>query len=231
MSSKYLLILLSVSVLLSEIILRVNETAGFLLYSFLILGCLISLSKAKSLNNDAKLLIVFMILPIIRIAELFITFEFFWKIHIVYLILFFLVTFYSLKFKIDPGYTKGKLWLLPLIIVLSILLGFLGNLFLNFESHLELILLIPLIAYSEEVLFRGLIQNYAKKSYGAFASILFTAFLYVIFSLSWGFPAVLFIFALAVITSIVYNYSKNIFLVIVMNLIFHVFLFLPKISF
>ena len=197
----------------------------------MILGYLLSLSKAKSLNNDVKLLIVFIILPIIRIAELFITFEFFWKVHLIYLILFFLVTFYSLKFKINPGYTKGKLWLLPLVTLLSVLIGFLGNIFFNFENHSELILLIPLIAYCDEVLFRGLIQNYAKKSYGAFASILFSAFLYGIFSLSWGFPAIFFIFAMALAMSIIYDSTKNIFLVIAMNMIFHIFLFLPKISF
>ncbi|MBS3073164.1 hypothetical protein J4477_05005 [Candidatus Pacearchaeota archaeon] len=171
MLSKNLLILLSASVFLSEIILRVNETAGFLLYSFLILGCLLSLSKAKTLNDEAKLLIVFIVLPILRIAELFIFFESFWKIHLVYLILFFLVTFYSAKFKVNPGFFKENLWMIPIVIILSAVLGFTGNFFFTFEKHLELLFLIPLIAYSEEVLFRGLIQNYAEKGYGGIASI------------------------------------------------------------
>lgn len=227
---KYLLVLLGLSVFLSEVILRVNEIAGFFLYSFLIAGCLISLSKAESLNNHAKLIIVFMILPIIRVAELFLVFEFFWRVLIVYLILFFLVTFYSIRFKINPGWTKEKLWLLPLVILVSIFLGYIGNVFFSFEKHPELLLLIPLIAYSEEVLFRGLIQNYTKKSYGARASVLFTALLYGIFSLGYGFPAVLFIFFIALITSLVYNSTKNIFLVIAMNMIVHLFLFLPKFS-
>ena len=228
---KYLLVLLGLSVFLSEVILRINEIAGFFLYSFLIAGCLISLSRAESLNNHAKLIIVFMILPIIRIAELFIVFEFFWRVLIVYLLLFFLVTFYSIRFKINPGWTKEKLWLLPLVILVSIFLGYVGNVFFSFERYTELLLLIPLIAYSEEILFRGLIQNYAKKSYGAIASILFTALLYGIFSLGHGFPAVLFIFLVALITSLIYNSTKNIFLVITINMILHFFLFLPKFSF
>lgn len=228
---KYLLVLLGLSVFLSEVILRINEVAGFFLYSFLIAGCLISLSRAESLNNHAKLIIVFMILPIIRIAELFIVFEFFWRILIVYLILFFLVTFYTIRFKINPGWTKEKLWFLPLVILISIFLGYIGNVFFGFKGHTGLLLLIPLIAYSDEVLFRGLIQNYAKKSYGAVSSILFTALLYGIFSLGYGFPAVLFIFLVALITSLVYNYTRNIFLVITINMIIHLFLFLPKFSF
>ena len=228
---KYLLVLLSLSMFLSEIILRINETAGFFLYGFLIAGCLISLAKAESLDNYGKLIIVFMILPIIRIAELFIVFEFFWRIFIVYYILLFLVSFYSIKFKINPGYTKEKLYLLPLVILLGVSLGFIGNLF-GFEKYAGLIFLIPLIAYSEEVLFRGLIQNFIEKSYGIFPSIFFTALLYGIFSLSFGFPAVLFLFFTAGIISFIYYFTKNIFLTIAINLILHLFLFvLPKFLF
>ena len=224
---KYLLILLSLSVFLSEIILRINETAGFFLYSFLIAGCLISLAKAESLDNYGKLIVVIMILPIIRIVELFIVFEFFWKTFMVYFILLFLVSFYSIKFKINPGYTKKKLFLLPLVIVLGVSLGFLGNL-LGFEKYFGLIFLIPLIAYSEEVLFRGLIQNFIEKSYGVGISIVFTALLYGIFSLSFGFP-VLVIFFISLIISFVYSFTRNIYLTIAMNMIFHLFLFvLPK---
>jgi len=219
------LFLLSISILLSEIILRLNETAGFFLYSFLILGCLITLSKAKSLNDEAKLLIVFIILPILRIAELFVLFPFFLKINIVYIILFFLVTFYSLKFKINPGFSKRNLWMIPLVIIISIILGIIGNAFISFEKYPGLIFSIPLIAYSEGILFWGLIQNYSEKNHGAIASIMFSSFLYSVFSLSLGFPAVLFIFISAFFIGITYNSTKNIFLVITMNFILHLFLF------
>ena len=226
MQAKNLLILLGASVFLSEIILRINETAGFLLYSFLILGCLLSLSKAKLLNNDAKLLIVFIILPILRISELLIFLEFFWKINLVYLILFFLVTFYSVKFNINPGFSKGNLWMIPIVIVLSVILGFVGNFFFTFEKHPEFLFLLPLIAYSEEILFRGLIQNYSEKIYGVVASILFSSVLYLIFSLSLGIFAVIFIFIASLIIGIIYHFTKNIFLVIIMNFILHLFLFI-----
>ncbi len=228
---KYLLILFSLSLFLSEIILRINQTFGFLLYSFLIAGCLISLAKAESLDNPSKLIIVFMILPIIRIAELFIVFEVFWKTFIVYCILLFLVIFYSMEFKINPGYTTKKLYLLPLVIIFSIFLGVIGNSFFSFEKYGLFFFLIPLIAYSEEILFRGLIQNFIKKNYGVVYSILFTAVLYSIFSISSGFPAVLFILFTALIISSIYYFTENIFLTIAMNVVLQLFLFVFPISF
>lgn len=228
----YFLILFSLSLFLSEIILRINQTFGFLLYSFLIAGCLISLAKAESLDNRGKLIIVFMILPIIRIAELFLVFEVFWKTFIVYCILLFLAVFYSIEFKINPGYTTKKLYLLPLVIILSIFLGFIGNSFFSFEKYAGFFFLIPLIAYSEEVLFRGLIQNFIKKNYGIICSILFTAILYGIFSLSYGFPTVLFIFFTALSISCIYHFTENIFLTIAMNIVLQLFLFVfPMFSF
>jgi len=225
---KYLLILFGLSVFLSEIILRINETVGFFLYCFLIAGCLISLAKAEFLNDYGKLIIVFMILPIIRIVELFLVFDFFWKSFIIYYILFFLVVFYSINFKINPGYTKKKLYFLPLVILISVCLGFIGNLF-DFERYVGIIFLIPLIAYSEEVLFRGLIQNFVKRNYGVLSSIIFTALLYGIFSLSFGFSGVFVIFLISFVISLIYNFTRNIYLTITMNMIFHLFLFvLPK---
>jgi len=222
---KYLLILLISTIFLSEIILRVNEIAGFIFYISLITGVLISFHKAESLDDYGKLAVIFTIIPILRIAELFITLEFFWKTLIFYYLLFFLVTFYSIKFKINPGYTKKGLILMPLVIFLAISLGYLGNAFLNLDKYIGLLALLPIIAYSEEVLFRGLIQNLIKKIYSPLTSILSTALLYGIFSLSYSFSAIIFFFITALIISLVYNYTKNIFLTITINLILHFFLF------
>lgn len=228
---KYLLVLLSLSMFLSEIILRINQTFGVFLYSLLITGCLIALSKKESLDNYGKLIIVFMILPIIRIVELFLVFEIFWRVFVVYFILLFLVSFYCLKFKINPGYTKEKLGLLPWVILVAVFLGFMGNVLFEFDKYLGFVFLIPIIAYSEEVLFRGLIQNLGEKSCGVFCSIFFSSFLYGIFSLSFGF-SVIFIFIIAFVIGLTYYFTKNIFLTIAINMIFHLFLFvLPKFLF
>ncbi len=220
---KYLLVLLSLSLLLSEIIIRISPVFGFFLYSSLIAGCLISFSKAEKLEDYSKLAIVLMILPIIRIAELFIGFDFLWRSISVYYVLCFLVTFYTIQFKINPGYTKRRLYLLPLVILAGVTLGFIGNLF-PFEKYSGFLLLLPIIAYSEEVLFRGLIQKLINNSYGGFSSIFFTSLLYSIFSLGYGLPIALFLFFVSLISCLIYHYTKNIFLTIAINLIFHGFI-------
>ncbi|MEK6820388.1 MAG: hypothetical protein AABX71_01635, partial [Nanoarchaeota archaeon] len=64
----------------------------------------------------------------------------------------------------------------------------------------------------------------------AFFSILLTAIIYSIFSLSFGFPAVLFVFIVSLIISLVYNFTENIFLAIAINMLVQAFVFvLPKI--
>jgi membrane protease YdiL (CAAX protease family) len=227
---KYLLVLLGLSFLLSEILFNLNTVLGFISYTLLISGCLIALSRKENLDDSDKLIVIFMILPIIRIAELFITFSYIWRSALVYSILCFLVLFYSIKFKINPGYTKKWLSLLPLIIVLGIILGVMGNQLLNFNQNALFLFLLPLIAFSEELLFRGLIQNLVGKNVGFFSSIFFTSLLYFIFSLSLGFPIALFFFAVSLVICLVYHSTKNIYLAMALNLIVQLFiLVMPKI--
>lgn len=219
---KYLLIILGMFLFLSEIILQFSPELGVILYSVLIGGCLIALAN-EEMDNHGKLLIVFTILPIIRISELFVRFEFMWRSFIVYYILVFLVLFYSLKFKINPGYTKKKLYLLPIVILVALLFGlFINNIF-DLDKYFSFIFLLPVLAFSEEILFRGLIQNLTEKTYGELASILFTSILYAVFSLSYGFPFVLIMFIFSLISCLIYSYSKNIYLTMVFSLIFHFF--------
>jgi len=222
---KYLLILLTSSLLLSEIMLRIDRTWGFFLYALMITGCLIVLSKEENQSDLSKIIIIFLILPIIRIFELFLVFDLFWNVFIVYYVLLFLSSFYLFKSKMNIGYTKKGLYLLPLIVILSINLGFLGRILFEFENNFRLLLLIPLIAYTEEILFRGLIQNSIEKNYGLINSIIFTTLLYGIFSLSLGYPLFLLMSFASLIMSIIYI-KKNIFLTISMNMIIHIFLFI-----
>jgi membrane protease YdiL (CAAX protease family) len=230
---KYMLILIGACFLLSEIVLKVNPALGFISYSILIGGCLISLAGEEKLGEQGKLMIVLMILPIIRIAELFISFEYFWRSFAVYYILFFLVVFYSLKFKINPGYTKKNLSLLFAVIPAGIILGFGGDALLSdIVKYPGFLFLLPVIAFSEEVLFRGMIQNLAEKSYKGFMPILFTSVLYAIFSLGYGIPVALFLLTVSFITGIIYHNTKNIFLTIILNMIVQFCLVvMPRISF
>jgi len=227
---KGLLVLILLFIFLSEIGLKINVTLGFVFYIALITGVLLSLHKVESLDNYGKLAVIFLILPMIRIAEFFMNFDYFWKNLIVYYILLFLVCFYSFKFKINPGYNKKYLVLLPLAILLGISLGFLGNSLFSFEKDIKILILVPVIAYSEEVLFRGLIQNLIKKEYSWVIAVLITAIIYGIFSLSFGFNFLVFIFLVNLIISLIYNFAGNIFLTITINIILQTFLFiLPKI--
>ena len=226
---KKIALLLVLALILSEISLNINETAGFILYSVLVALCLLSLSHVKSLDETDKLIIVFIIIPIVRITESFITLGLFWKIIISYSILLFLSFYYSIRFKLDHGHKKEKLSLLPFAIVVGICLGVAGNYFFSFNKYSWFIYLIPFIAYSEEILFRGMIQNLAKKSYGINVSILITALLYGIFRLGHGLLFALFILFVGIIIGIIYDSTKNIFLAVAINLILHYLLFVfPK---
>ncbi len=224
------LFLLVLVLLLSELVLKINASMGFLLYIGLITGVLLALHKAESLDNNGKLMVILLILPIIRISEVFLDFSYLWRTLIVYYALLFLACFYCFRFRINPGYTRRNLALLPLVILLGIVLGVLGNFLLDFGKNIGVLALIPAIAFSEEILFRGLIQKLIKTEHSAFFSILLTAIIYSIFSLSFGFPAVLFVFIVSLIISLVYNFTENIFLAIAINMLVQAFVFvLPKI--
>ena len=222
---KNLVILLIFSLFLSEIFLSFNETIGFLLYGFLIALCLISLSHIKILNDYGKLIIILMIIPIIRVSGLFINLGLFWETLIFYCLLLFLAFYYSVRFKLDHGHKKEKLDLLPLAVIIGVVLGLIGQGFFNFENYSWIIYLIPLIAYSEEILFRGMIQNLVEKSYGVIPSIFIPAFLYGFFSLGYGYLFALFMFFAGIILGLVYYKTKNIFLTVVINMILHYLLF------
>lgn len=221
---KYLLILIGITFLLSEIMLKLNPSIAFMLYSLLIGGCLIALSNEESLTNHGKLIIIFMILPIVRISELFLNFSFIINSFAVYAILLFLVIFYSVKFKINPGFKSQYLILLPVVIILGIALGSFSNYLFSFTKDVRFIVLLPLIAVSEEILFRGLIQNMIQKEYNQVTSVVFTSLLYGIFGLGFGLPFALFLFACSLIMSLIYSLTKNIYLTITMSLILHLFI-------
>lgn len=220
---KYLLVLLSLSLLLSEIILKINSTAGFVFYCALITGCVIALSKAESLDNQGKLMIVFMILPTIRIADLVIGFDFLIRSFIVYNLFLFLVVFYCVKLEINPGYTKKKLALLPVMILMGVVFGLLWNNFFFTEKWMGFLFMLPVIVYAEEVLFRGMIQNLIGKEYNGLSAIFFTSLLYWAFSLSYGLAISLFFFVVSLILCLVYQRTKNIFLTMAMSLVVHLF--------
>ena len=226
---KYPPILIGLSFLLSEIILKLDVTFGFFCYVILITGCLIALSRQELLNVYSKLMIVMLILPMIRIAELFVKFDYLWRSLVIYYVLLFLVLVYSKRFKLNPGYKKEGLVFLPLVILFGIVLGLMGNGIIA-EKYSGFILLLPIVVFSEELLFRGMIQNLTKEGYGTKVSLIFPSLLYAIFSLNYALPIVLILFISSLVASIIYHYTKNIFLTMALNLIIQFLVFiLPSI--
>jgi len=226
--------LVLIVILLCEILLVRNVTISFLMYSFLVTGVLLSLSYQKQesgeLNNSGKLLLVLMIFPIVRIVELFLSLDFFWKTELVYGLMLFLGVFYLIKFKIDIGVRKN-LWLTPLVICLGMLLGFIGNVFFDFPKYSGILFLIPLIGFSEELLFRGLIQNLTEKNSGVLSSIFLTSVLYGILHLSFGISLALVFFVVSLVICFVYYLTRNIILSSLMNIVIaSLFLGFPQIS-
>jgi membrane protease YdiL (CAAX protease family) len=228
MIKRYLPIIMIPSLLLFEIILKVDPTIGFFCYTILITGCLIILENQERLNLPNKLMIIILILPMIRIAELFIPLEYMWKTLIVYISLLFLSFIYSVKFDINPGFKKKGIRLLLFSVIFGFVFGTIGRSMANWNYH-SLIFIIPLIVFAEEIFFRGMLQNLTQEIYGKKFSIIFPSILYVIFSLNYTVPVIFLFFLVSLASSFIYYYTKNIFLPIGLSLTFHFFMFIAPI--
>jgi membrane protease YdiL (CAAX protease family) len=176
------------------------------------------------MNKEEKIFIFLMIIPISRLAEVFITFDFFWRTLIFYLFIIFLVIYYSIKLKVksrpfigNPAYFIG-------IALITGAAGIIAKYAFNFEFA-SLIFLIPVIAYGEEIFFRGGLQNLTKESFGVL-SILFTSFLYATFSMNLGFGFFVVAFGVSLVISTVYYFTKNLYIAFLLNLIFHIIFFI-----
>jgi membrane protease YdiL (CAAX protease family) len=219
-------ILIILAIFLSEISLKLNVLVGCLVYAVLVGVILISLEKDRILEHSEKLLLFLAIVPIARIAECFIKFDVFFEAIIFYSILLFLVIYYVNKFRVDLGYELRTLIYLPFTIAIGFLLGFIGDYFFIFDKNTQFLFLLPIIALSEEILFRGMIQNFAKKEYGSSFSILFVSLLVSTFSLSFGISFALFMFISNLIICFIYDKTDNVWLTIPINFIMNLFLFI-----
>lgn len=227
----YLIGLISLAIVVSEVLLMVNKVAGFLMYSVLFLGSLIIFSKQEKLDNFGKLAVFLLVLPVLRIAQLFVVFDSFWTTAIVYYLMFFLAAFYSFKFKEDPGYSVNGLWLLVLVVPLSLGIGFVGSVFLDIEPSLGILVMLPLVVFAEELLFRGLIQRTAEHEFGSVIAVIGTSLLYALFGLSFGTSAFVFFLVFSVVAGAVYSFSENLYLTLVLNFIVSLMVFVvPKFS-
>jgi membrane protease YdiL (CAAX protease family) len=211
-------------IFLVELMLNMFFKIGFLLYALFVGVVLILMEREGYTNKDERILIFLMIIPITRLAEVFITFDFFWKTLIFYLFIIFLVIYYSVKLQVKSKPFIGN----PIYFIGIALIAGAGGIVAKYVFHFEfasLIFLIPIIAYGEEILFRGGIQNLTRESFGPLC-ILFTSFLYATFSMGLGFQFFIIAFGVSLIISTLYYFTKNLYLAFVLNLIFHVAVFI-----
>jgi membrane protease YdiL (CAAX protease family) len=227
--NKILTLLIGISIILIEILLKVNSTYGFLSYVILITACLIVISKLDHRDKYEKLTVVLLIMPMLRIAELFISLDYAWRSCVIYFLLGFLVMVYLFKFDINPGYSKKNLIFLPIAIILGGVLGMIGN---NFnDKYPEFLPFLLILVVSEELLFRGMLQNLIREGYGSAVSVIAVPLLYTVFSLNYALPALGIIFLASLASSIIYHYTKNIFVSFALSLSFNFFMFIyPVIS-
>lgn len=208
-----------------EYLLNTFPQIGFFVYAIFVGIILILMEDEIRHTKEEKVLIFLMILPICRIAGIFLNIDFFWNTLIFYSLLIGTTIYYAIKFSMKFEKTPfiGNPSYFLITLALSGIIWAVSKYLLNWGSA-KILFLIPLIVYAEEIYFRGGFQNLINEWFGNF-SILFTAFVYGIFSISHGFTFALIGFAVALVLSTLYHITKNIYLTYALNLIFHALLF------
>ena len=105
----FLLVMLGIPIV--EYILNSFYAVGFVIYAVFVGLVLIVMENEIGPTKEEKVLVFLMIIPICRLAELFLGFNFFWNTLLFYLLTIGLVVYYAIKFKVktrpfigNPGY-------------------------------------------------------------------------------------------------------------------------------
>jgi membrane protease YdiL (CAAX protease family) len=168
------------------------------------------------------------VIPLIKILQLFISLPSPWSIIISYSILLILSIYYLAWFKI-PLKLKGNYLVLPLVLILGLLLGIMGKPFLPILPVLTnfSILLILIVVLSEEIFFRGLLQETSTPIFGTALSIIIPALFYSLSHISLGIFAFIYFLAFGLISGLIYASTKNLLFSIILGLIANLVLFVP----
>lgn len=220
-----IVVLMLFLVAFTEIFLAKSPMIGFVLYlGFLTAVCFI-LSKNENLGKFDKFFILLLIVPLIRVLQLFITLPQPWESIISYSILLILSIYYLVWFRF-PLKLRGNYVILPLVLILGFLLGFIGKIFLSVPANLS-ILLILLIILSEEIFFRGLLQESSAPIFGISLSIIIPAVFYSLVHISLGIFAFGYFLIFGLISGLIYASTRNLILCIILALITNFVLFFP----
>ena len=208
-----------------EYLLSSFPEIGFFVYAIFVGLILVLMENEIKHTKEEKVLIFLMILPICRIAEIFLNLDFFWSTLLFYLAVIGLTIYYAIKFwmRFEKTPFIGNPTYFLIVLGISLLAWAGAKYFLNWEFS-EIVFLIPLIAYAEEIYFRGGFQNLTYEWFGNF-SILLTAFVYAVFGMSYGLMYALIAFFAALVLGSLYHITKNIYLTFALNVVFHVLLF------
>ena len=209
--------------MLNEIILKYSADIGVLMYLALMSVALLILARGEDLDGVGVMVIALLIVPLVRISELFLDISFIWKVFVGHVILLFMGYYYSVRFGIDLGENLKGFFVFPLVIGIGALLGMLGG--VGVEKNLGLLMVLPLVAFSEEIFFRGLMQNLIGKRCGVIYALVFPAVIYGVMSIGLGYWLASLFFIMSFLSGVVYLSTKNVFLSIVLNLVFSVFVF------
>jgi membrane protease YdiL (CAAX protease family) len=206
-----------------EYILSNFYAVGFVIYAIFVGTVLIVMENELGPTKEEKVLVFLMIIPICRLAELFLNFNFFWNTLLFYFMVIGLVVYYAIKFKIKTRPFIGNPIYFIIVVIVAGIASVVAKQVLGW-SFANLIFLLPIVAYGEEIFFRGGFQNLTSEWFGSF-SILFTSFIYAAFTISYGFSFVLIAFFASLVISTIYHFTKNLYLSYVLNLIFQVLIF------
>lgn len=226
------------SIFICELMILFNQLLGLLMYSILIGFFLIKIDKdafftlkkkniriknGNLVSKEDELLIFLMIVPILRITEFFIDFNELYNILIFYFMMVGLTIYYLRKFLLEKKYNYHKRkGTLSYLIFIFIIVFFIEYFFSIWEN--SFIYIIPFIAYSEEILFRGGIFHLIKDSYNSLISVFLTSGIYTMFSFSHGVPLIFLIFSMSLIISYSHFRTNSLKLPIFFNVILQLLL-------
>jgi membrane protease YdiL (CAAX protease family) len=212
-------------VLLNEIIMGFSENIGAFMYLVLMNMVLFVISRRGNLVDVDHMIVIFLIVPLARIAGLFMDVSYVWKMFLGYGILLFLGMYYLYRFDVDIGKSGRCLWVLPIVVFCGIVAVILGNVGFAVDGELILIMFLPLVVFSEEIFFRGLMQNLIKKCCTNFYSIFVPAVVYGALSLYLGVWLAVLFFFVGTFSGLMYSYTRNIFISVAFSLAVSVFVF------
>ncbi|MCK4649598.1 CPBP family intramembrane metalloprotease [Candidatus Pacearchaeota archaeon] len=213
-------------ILLNEIVLHLSVDVGTFMYVALMSVALIILSGREVLSDFDRMVVVFLAIPLVRIAGLFVDLSYIWKVFLGHGVLLFLGIYYLYKFDIDIGKVGKHLWLMPVVIFFGAVIGALANVLFASGGNLVFIMLLPLVVFSEEIFFRGLMQNLIERSCGVCYSVIIPAVIYGALSLHLGIWLAVLFFLVGIFSALVYLSTRNIFVSIAFNLTVSIFVFI-----